>query len=237
MLAMLFCFNSINAQTQKRRPGTIAAIDAAGALGGAGSVASIAGWLGWTPPTAVVAGIAIGAGAIVGGAGASLAAASKSQGMTPNNPKGLINDFPENYLNETGIIHNQIVYDYYSQNQIYNPQEFYEYIERNKDRYGFGKELYIDFKTVEEQYNIFKNVENFSAVRTYILDKLPEEVNEIEYGQLLDTLENTQDVNEAIAIIQNFESNEYRKEYADLTKGILGTFFSTYRHSLLLWNK
>lgn len=141
----------------------IAGADAAGALGGVGSVAGIASWFSWTP-AAPVAVIAVGVGAIIGGVGTSLAV-GKMAGETPNNPKDLnLNEisFSNNYFDNVGVLHNQILFDYYSQNSTYSPESYYDFLNKNKSEYGI-KELYISYDYIQEQYNTFKNLRSVLA--------------------------------------------------------------------------
>lgn len=217
--------------------GRTAVIDAAGALGGAGSVAGIAGWFGWTP-AAPVAAIAVGVGAIIGGAGASLAA-SNYTGDIPINPIDIIDNqlkTKENYFDKVGKLHNQIVYDYWQINNKYDPITFYDFIKKNKDKYGF-EEIFIKKEFLENQYRKIKDLSNDSNLEDYIIENLPKQVNSKEYLSFIKKINSlSQSKQDRIDYLKRFEKSELsKKEYNDETKAILGGFFSTLKYSTFLW--
>lgn len=241
LFLLLLCFmissNSIFANEISARNGWgVAAADAAGALGGAGSVASIAGWFSWTP-AAPVAAIACGVGALIGGAGASMAA-SKTNGATPKNPKDILTNevaFPDNYFDQVGVIHNQILFDYFSENSIYEPKKYFDYMNLNKSKYGI-KEVYVTLEYLERQYQDSKSFNDIDAINSYTLQNLPQGVDKSAYSKFLNDLSNIEEKKAAIAFIKNFERTELKNpKYSEKTLGILGSFFSTYRYSIALW--
>ena len=222
--------------SQKKTPGRIvAAADAAGALGGAGSVSSIAGWFSWTP-AAPVAAIAICVGAVIGGVGMSCAFYRTAPQNNSKVDLGINPDFSENYFDQVGKLHNRIVKDYFKEYPTYDSKQYFDFIDKNKSNYDL-KETYISLNYLEKQNENIQKIIEIEDVNKYILENLPEDVNQNEYSKFLDELSNIIDLNKSIEFIKNFESTELKNEkYDEKTKGTLGVFFSTYRHSLVLWN-
>lgn len=225
-----------NSDITRRRGWAIAGADAAGALGGAGSVASIASWFSWTP-AAPVAAIAVGIGAIVGGVGTSLAV-GRVAGVTPKDPSKI--DYSnvilsDNYFDQVGNLHNRILFDYYSKNKEYSIKSYYDFLEKNKSNYGI-KELNIKYEYLEAQDKLYSNLSDIEIINKYTIENLPTNVDKSYYTKFLNELADIDDKNNAIKFIKNFEQKELvNSKYDDKTKGILGGFFSTYRHSLALW--
>ncbi|WP_353118900.1 hypothetical protein [Myroides odoratus] len=211
-------------------------VDAAGALGGAGSVASVAGWLGWTPAAPVAAGAVL-LGAIVGGAGASIAYADSYEVPIENDyafsQSMIIND---NYVDEIGAIHNQIVIDYKEKYAFYNEEAYFSFLETNKEQYGFTAPLLISNK-VKEDIEKLKSASH-SDVIEYTLELLPKEIDQEMYIDFFQHLEVLSAKEDAISFIKKFERSELiKQEYSDETKLLLGVYFSTLRYSLFLWNE
>lgn len=233
LLALVVSFN--NAYSQKKGRGKIiAAADAAGALGGAGSVASIASWFSWTP-AAPVAGIALCVGAVIGGVGASCAVSRQAPPTTPKDAltgNVLLNS---NYVDQVGVLHNEILFDYFNQNKDYSPEAYYEFIKNNKSKYGISENP-ISLDYLIKQYESSIKFSDITGVNSYIIENLPENVSKVEYSNFLKELDNITEKNQSIDFIKKFEENELKNsKYDDKTKIILGSFFSTYRHSLSLW--
>lgn len=225
-----------NYKTQGKGFWNTAFVDAAGALGGAGSVASVAGWLGWTPAAPIAAG-AVALGAVIGGAGASIAYATSY-----DIPLGKDYEFnqsiivSDNYIDEIGAIHNQIVIDYKKEYAIYTEETYFNFLDKNIEQYGFTESISISDK-VKEDIEKLKLLTHSDVIK-YTLEMLPKEIDQQIYSDLFNDLESLSSKEEAISRIKIFESNELNEgKYTDETKLLLGIYFSTLRYSLFLWNE
>lgn len=236
LIILLVCFISLN-NIYAQRAGVIAAADAGGAVATAGSVASIAGWLAWTPAAPVMV-LTLCVSGVVGGGLASYAV-SRTNNVTPKNPKDIIiadYSFADNYFDEVGIIHNQILYDFYMKHgNTATPKVYYDFLIANKSKYGI-KEIPVTLEYLEQLYAISKNFQTIQDINSYTLNNLPKEVDRNAYSNFLNQLSAISNKSEAITFIKRFEEKELKnKNYSELTVGTLAIYFSTYRHSLSLW--
>ncbi|MGG5507117.1 MULTISPECIES: hypothetical protein [unclassified Myroides] len=212
-------------------------VDAAGALGGAGSVASVAGWFGWTPAAPIAAG-AVALGAVIGGEGASIAYAN-SYSVSLNDDYSFREDMivSENYVDKVGFIHNQVVLDYIEKYTIYNEEVYFNFLEKNKDQYGFTEQNLISLNQIKEDIRSLKE-DSHADVIAYTLKKLPKEIDQQKYIEFFKELGSLSVKEKAIDCIIGFESKELtKKEYTDEAKVLLGVYFSTLRYSLWVWNE
>ncbi|MDM1408912.1 hypothetical protein [Myroides sp. DF42-4-2] len=226
-----------NFKTQGKGFWNTALVDGAGALTGAGSVASIAGWFGWTPAAPLAAG-AVALGAVIGGAGASVAYAYSYQIPIRQDYQSDHNlTVTENYIDNVGIMHNQIIVDYQAKYPVYDEATYYSFVSDNKDKYGFSAMIL----TAVEENKIREEIESIithSDVIGYTLEKLPKEVNRENYTIFFENLESISVREKAISYVNQFEVKELsEKIYTDETKLLLGIYFSTLRNSMRLWNE
>lgn len=202
-------------------------VDAAGALGGAASVASFINvgsatpW-GWA---------AIGGGAILGGAGASLARVGNVRPID-NGIKNLSNSLNE--LDYVGIKHNQIINDYFANYSEYNTKNYFEFINKNKSKYGIEK-IYFDEKYLDVQSALVKSLDTDVKIVDYALSNLPSEINKEDFKRFLNSLNSIESGDKFIAEIKNYENKLMSGKISNDTKLKLSSFFSTMRYSSNLW--
>ncbi|WP_293890617.1 hypothetical protein [Flavobacterium sp.] len=204
-----------------------AIVDASGAIGGAASaaqfinVASATPW-GWA---------AIGGCAVICGAGASLAKVGNVK-PNENNIKNLSNELNE--LDWVGVRHNLIINDYFENYSEYNPEDYYNFIVKNKDKYEI-KDVYITKEYLEKQFETVKNINSDEDVYEYALSNLPKEVNKEDFKNFLINLSTIDSNDEFIETVKVYENKLIQSKLSDETKAQLSTFFSTIRYSKNLW--
>ena len=204
-----------------------AIVDASGAIGGAAAgaqfinIASATPW-GWA---------AIGGCALICGAGASLAKVGNVK-PNDNNIKGLSNELNE--FDWVGVKHNLIINDYFENYLEYNPEDYYNFIVKNKDKYEI-KDVYITKEYLEKQFETVKNINTDEDVYEYALSNLPEEVNKEDFKKFLINLSTIDSNDEFIETVKVYENKLIQSKLSDETKIQLSTFFSTLRYSKNLW--
>ena len=169
--------NNLNEKNVVRPWWATAIVDGAGALGGAGSVASFINVGSATPwGWAAIAG-----GAILGGAGASLA---KAGNVKPhdNGIKNLSN--PLNEFDWVGVSHNQIINDYFSSNDEFNSGNYLEFIKKHKCDYN-DIDVYFDNEYIKNQTALVVKLDTDEQVINYALENMPEEINKEEFKKFL----------------------------------------------------
>lgn len=203
-------------------------VDAAGALGGAASVVSFTSGvasltpLGWG---------AVAGGAVLGGAGASLARVGNVR-PTDNGIKNLSNTINE--LDYVGVKHNQIINDYFLNYSEYNTKDYFEFINKNKSKYDIEK-IYFDEKYLEEQASIIRGLDTEDKIFEYALIGLPLEINKDEFKIFLNSLNYIESDDEFISEIKVYENKLLSGKLSVDTKLKLSSFFSTIRYSSNLW--
>lgn len=177
------------------------------------------------------------AGAVIGGVGASLAVSSDSETELPRVlPQVEIASFNKNYVDKVGKLHNRIIFNYSKKHKNYSPETYFNFIQENKSEYGF-EEIPITLEFLQNQQRMVKEFDDIESINRYIINNLPESVDKNSYSNFLSKLMNTKSKDRTLIMVKDFEDKELSNEDYDLrTKAVLGSFFSTFRHSLVLWN-
>jgi hypothetical protein len=220
-------------QVKKRKWWQTAIIDAAGALGGAAAVGQFinvgaitpGGWL------------ALAGGAILGGAGASIAA-NKSSGGTgiPTTKedylKLMLKAKNKNCLNdEIGQGHNQLILDYFKDNKNYNSDDFYNFAVTKGKNNKFNKKSFN--KIVLNNKLINGSIDD---VFNNIFPNLPKSINQNKFKSILLSILDTSNKETVLDKLISFEENiksENKLNKFETFK--IEAFFSTFRHSVILW--
>jgi hypothetical protein len=203
----------------------IALADAAGALGGVASGMQICKhWL------------CSAFGGVIGAAGASVSVARV-------NGAGLqagITEIPVSFQNKyeiVGNIHNAILRDYYQEDDDPGPEKLYEFILRNKSKYGFDE--------VPLSPEIYRKIVNSSLFDFPSVDEALSYLNKIIPATIAFRLEFMSTVRSLLnlpTIIEfNLKAIEMEDEFfkgkrmAENDRMHFEVFFSTLRHSANLW--
>ncbi len=203
-------------------------VDAAGALGGAASVVSFTSGVATLTPLGWGA---VAGGAVLGGAGASLARVGNVR-PTDNGIKNLSNTMNE--LDYVGVKHNQIINDYFLNYSEYTDENYFEFINKNKSTYGIEK-INFDEKYLEAQTSIIKDLDTDDKIVEYALIGLPSEINKDEFTSFLNNLKSIESADEFISEIKVYENKLLSGKLSVETKLKLSSFFSTMRYSSNLW--
>lgn len=215
--------------------------DAAGAVAGAaalGQVAVIAGAV----TGGVGAGVALGVGGVIGGAAASVASSSM---VAPSGNGNTVNEYlehlllaenNENPMNYVGVNHNKILYDYTTEYQEFNIDEFYDFCIVNSTKYNINTEYLLDKSVVNTIILETNNLNTTDGFINYIIDKLPESVNKYQFRVELTALLMNVDFN--ITDIANFEQSTkvLNTNIPEIDSWIIDSFFATFRYSYVYWN-
>lgn len=220
---------------KSRRWWEYALADAAGALGGAGSVASIASAGSATPPGAV----AIAAGALVGGAGASIALSTTDgeklplQTLEPNFSNASNSD---NKYDNIGKSHNEIVIGFASSNMVFNVDNYIKYIKSlNNSDYNNALKL-INKEYLENEFIMSRNSKSTIKWLEVIKQRLPKDVEQNKFINELNSALKATNVDELLNAIVTMETKYLADQKLSKTSQIqLASFFSTLRFSSALW--
>ena len=219
--------NNLNEKIAVRKWWVTAIVDGAGALGGAGSVASFISVGSATPwGWAAIAG-----GAILGGAGASLAKVGNVKPQD-NGIKDLSNSLNE--FDWVGVSHNQIINDYFSSNYEFNSDNYLDFIKTHKCDYK-NIDVYFENEYIKNQTALVVKLETDEQVIDYALENLPDEIDKEEFKQFLNNLLLSQDGNSFIKEVKTYENKFINEKHSKETKIKLLSFFSTLRYSCNLW--
>lgn len=208
-----------------------AIVDAAGALGGASGVlsfthgtASLTPW-GWG---------AVGLGAVVGGAGASIGYAGLQQPNDGNN--GSNSNNPMDYI---GLNHNKILIDFKNSNIEYTPKNLLDFVIKNKDKYGINNDIsFPSLKTLDSLNLVIENIMVNGKEEEWMLSMLPNDYQDKEgILNLINSIQVMDNKNDVIDKIKNYENNQVEsssnnRKQSDL---LILSFLSTLRNSTLLW--
>lgn len=211
----------------KRKWWATVLVDAAGALGGAASVATFINVASITP----AGWVAIGVGAVVGGAGASLARAGN---LNPS--KIEIKNLPNkiNDLDYIGSKHNQIIKDYLDNYPDYTANNYFQFITINKSKYGI-ENIPFELKYFEEQLVMVKKLDTDEKIVDFVLSILPDGIDHDEFKSFLIGLNDFENGEELVENIKRFENKLNDGTLSNDAKLKLLPFFSTLRYSSNLW--
>lgn len=231
LLAIVMFSSSAVAQTAaKSGPGfwATAAIDAGGALGGAASVAQLTG-----PPVTPLHWWAVGGGALIGGAAASVAVHANKAVSPGNNGVGDINN-PKNQIDWVGTQHNNIAKDYIATYGEYNSETFYNFVSENREKYQI-KEMQLSVEYLSRQATQVNSLKSQEEIFIFILDQLPKEVNKNEFRSFLTTLFTKTASQSTLDYIRKYEDQIYSKQLPPISLAQMSAFFTTLRNSTNLW--
>ena len=215
-----------------------ALVDAAGALGGAGSVASGLAYVGAVSNPA--GWIACGVGAVVGGAGSSIAYAGLVQ---PDGTNGGLNEDDVKNNNNTfdyiGLYHNKLVIDYYPHKDNLSGENLIAFYNDNSSNYGNVDLNFTEAEDVDSLINAANSLRglSFEYFIEQIVTSLPTFIDKIEFTNFLISNSTITDKKLCLENIKTFENQLLSDENLDeLSKMKLASFFSTFRYSISLWN-
>ena len=225
-------FNSLNESENLRCGGWCTAIvDAGGALGGAGSVASFPG--GQACPWCLAG------GALLGGAGASIAAYDPL--VVGNGPDiSLSNEYSINNNNEYNNIgeeHNNLIRQFIESELPIDPESVYNFF-KNKHR-NSEHSVAFQFFTLEaltNEMDAAKNANtNIDSALQYLKSRLP---HSIDKNKFISDLRNTLEFKNVDSELKNLENNFFsgNNELSNKDNIAMKAFFAILRNSGKLWN-
>lgn len=238
LMILLSSFSSKNESPLVRSWWKTVLVDAAGALGGAGSVASISAGLSTTNP---VGWGWMAAGAVVGGAGASLAM------VVPPGTVPAFESLPESFTyannsanndDNVGNEHNDIIIGFINSKSTFTVENYINYI-KSLDNDNYNKALgEIDKDYLESEFSRVAKISDESAALDLIRSRLPSGVNKVTFIQDLTVAINSKTSRDFITEVKRLEEKYVAN--SSLTRNeeiILNSFFSTLRFSSALWMK
>lgn len=246
LLITIISFNSIsdksNNSTAIRSWWKTVIVDAAGALGGAGSVASIGSVgvcsnpVGWT---------AIGIGAVIGGAGASLAKVAPANTALPIEKLNLNYSSTSNISNssnsndDVGKQHNEIIIGFAKSKLTFNTKNYIDYIKSlNNKEYNNCLKNTIDKEYLEGEFSSARKVLTEDDAINLVINRAPNVLDKKMLRVDLEELLQSQDLTEFLFLTNKMENKYSRlKNIQACSKVSLNTFFSTLRYSASLWVK
>lgn len=238
LLFLLSSFSSSNEPPLVRAWWKTALVDAAGALGGAGSVASISAGLSTTNP---VGWGCMAAGAVLGGAGASLAmVVPPGETLTL---EAVQESFPyaansSNSNDNVGSEHNDIITGFVRSQKTFSTKNYVDYI-KSLDNKEYNDALkVIDSKYLEAEFKIVRRIKTETDALDLVQNRLPKGIDSEMLIRDLKNAMNAQTSRAFVTEIKDIELNYSKdKKINKRDKLILNSFFSTLRHSAALWNK
>lgn len=215
-------------------------VDAGGALGGAGSVASIIGTAtGGAAALTPVGWGAVALGGIVGGASASIAYSRTAPLTDTKDPN--IKSRVAKEDDEIGTSHNQIIIDFHQTNSTYkttntfDKDAFYQFaIASKKNTMEAPLLSKKDYDKIINQSSALKD-KDISEVLNYIDGYLPKSIDKANFKKSLLSISSSKNFNDLMINIESLENRIKSQRLSKLDAYLMNAFFSTMRHSAILW--
>ncbi|MFT5890955.1 MAG: hypothetical protein ACI9Y7_001054 [Dokdonia sp.] len=226
-----------------------AIVDAGGTLGGAGAVGSLIG-----PGAITPAGwFALGGGAILGGASASIAVSSESSSQehaeeaqviksalnSGNSRSSRTSKTSTNQNDQIGQLHNLIISEYFDKHSTFNKDQFYKFVINDKRVFPRGTTPILtkkDYDQIVQESTYLRTHPDNNQIIEFVLKHLPDTVDSQKFRDYLILLLNSNTVDSFNANL-DFVEGEVRSEndLSERDSYIIDGFFSTARNSAELW--
>lgn len=257
-LAIFLCIPNISAA----KPWwAIGIVDAAGALGGAGSVLGSTGGIAATNP---VGWAAAAGGAILGGAGASIAyngLVVQDDPTTPGDKFDVVRQTAkldkakkgaelkavkatakldkravERKFDYVGKNHNLLVSGFLKTGVKYSDEAYWEFVQKNGHKYGVDNNKYYTLDDLKKQTEIIKTLKSDDDIVKFATQALPDDIDKKAFVKFLYSFSEDSDLSTVQSKIKKYEQSIQKdKKVSQPSKDFLEFFLSTLENSTILW--